>query len=188
MTVRRRRRLGAAVIGAIATSAVIWQATYAALNNDVVISGNTFTSAGVTLTDNDSGRALFDATDLAPGPGATRCIEVTYSGDATAEVRLYLTGLDEHGQDLGALLSMRIDLGSGSSCAAPGTWTTLGDATLRTMAGASGWVNGLKPGLWQPAGQGAVTRPYRFTPVLADDDKAQGNRADFGFVWEARSL
>ncbi|GAB2604493.1 hypothetical protein Aab01nite_78180 [Paractinoplanes abujensis] len=188
MTTRRRRKLGVAVLGAITASAVVWQATDAALSNDVVIPGNTWTSGAVTLTDNDAGRALFDSADLAPGAGTPRCIEVTYTGDVAAEVRLSLTGLDEHGQNLGSLLRMRIDLGSGSSCAAPGTWTTVGDATLRTLAGNAGWVNGLGPGRWQPTGRSAATRPYRFTPVLADDDSAQGGRAGFGFVWEARSL
>ncbi|MGK5682216.1 hypothetical protein [Actinoplanes sp. URMC 104] len=179
-----RRRI-AFLAGLVTVAGVVVQATHASLSETVVNSGNSWATGAVTVTDNDHGQALFSDTALAPGTGPATCVEVTYRGDVDAEVRLYLTGLDERGQRLGTLLRLRIDIGSGASCAAPGTWILLGDATLRETAAARNWSTGLRPGLWRP--RPAQTRPYRFTPTLADDNAAQGSRADFGLIWEARS-
>ncbi|MBM2619710.1 hypothetical protein JIG36_29800 [Actinoplanes sp. LDG1-06] len=181
---RRRRRL-AALVGLVAVTGVVMQASHAAFSETVVSPGNSWATGAVSLTHNSVGQALFSDTDMVPGTGPAKCIEVTYRGDVDAEVRFYLAGVDDQDEPIASLLRLRIELGSRSSCADPGTWTTLSDATLRTTAAASDFATGLRPGVWYPtAGE---TRPYRLTLTLADDNAAQGNRADFALTWEAHS-
>ncbi|MBU2666332.1 hypothetical protein KOI35_22780 [Actinoplanes bogorensis] len=181
MRLMRRRAL--AVVGLLVTAGTVWQASYASFADGITSPGNSWETGAVTLTDSAGGSALFAGygTGLAPGPQPSRCIEVTYGGDVAADVRLYLAGLDNYGGRLDTLVTMRIELGSGSSCAAPGTWTTLSDTTLRATP--STWAAG--PGGWTVSGR--ETHPYRFTPTIAGDNAAQGSRVSADFVWEARS-
>jgi len=180
---RRRRALAAA--GLLVTAGLVWQASYATFDDSIVSGGNTWETGAVTLTDSANGAALFAGygADLPPGPAPSRCLEITYGGDAAADVRLYLARLDDYGQELDTLLTMRIELGSGSSCASPGAWTRLSDTDLRATA--DDWASGL--GSWAPSGAASETRPYRFTPTVAGDNAAQGDRVSADFVWEARS-
>ena len=181
MRLMRRRSL--AVVGLLVAAGTVWQSSYATFNDSLVSPGNSWETGAVTLTDNADGTALFAGygTDLAPGTQASRCIEVTYGGDVTADVRLYRGALDDYGGQLDTLVTMKIELGSGSSCAAPGSWTQISDATLRATA--NDWSSGL--GGWTVSSR--ATHPYRFTPTIAGDNAAQGSRVSAGFVWEARS-
>ena len=178
------------VVGMLIAAGTVWQASHASLEETVTNRGNSWQSGTVAVTADDPGVAVFDGygTDLAPGTGPATCIEVTYAGDVAGDGRLYLARLNDHGQELDTLLTMRIELGSGSSCATPGTWTQLGDMTLRATAEAAGtWATGLTPGTWMPSGDSPETRPYRFTPTVAGDNAAQGDDVQFDLVWEARS-
>ncbi|WP_043511682.1 MULTISPECIES: hypothetical protein [unclassified Actinoplanes] len=189
--VRPRAKLPAALVaGMVVSAGLVWQASHASLEDTVTNQGDSWQSGIVALTDDDNGAALFTSfgTDLAPGTGSTKCIAVTYAGDVAADVRLYLARLDDHGEELDTLLTMRIDIGSGSSCASPGNWTQLSDTDLRATANSAGtWAAGLTPGAWSPSGDQPETRPYRFIPTLADDNAAQGDQVELDFVWEAHS-
>lgn len=178
------------MIGLLAAAGLVWQATGATLAVHVTNSGNSWQSGVVRLTDNDQGLAMFGSseTNLAPGTGPAKCIEVTFAGDVPGEVRLYVPRLDNYGEQLDTALIMRIDMGSGSSCAVPGRWTALSQRTVRATADAAAtWATGLAAGAWRPSGDAAQTRPFRFTPTLAADNAIQGDRLQVDFVWEARS-
>ncbi|MCO8269507.1 hypothetical protein M1L60_02750 [Actinoplanes sp. TRM 88003] len=174
-----------AAAGLVMSAGMVWQASYATFDDSITNPGNSWETGAVTLTDNANGAALFAGygTNLPPGTAPSRCIEVTYGGDVTADVRLYLARLDDYGQELDTLLTMKVELGSGSSCASPGTWTPIFNTTLRAMPG--DWASGL--GLWAPDGSAKETHPYRFTPAIAADNAVQGDRVSADFVWEARS-
>lgn len=178
------------MVGVLAAAGLVWQASHASLDDTVTNRGNAWQSGMVRLTDNDNGVALFTGfgTDLAPGTGPEKCIEVAYSGDVGADVRLYLSRLEDHGDQLDTLMTMKIDIGSGSSCKSPGTWTQLSNTDLRSTADSAGtWATGLTAGAWTPSGAGPETRPYRFTPTVAGDNAAQGDQVELDFVWEAHS-
>lgn len=184
----RGRRLSAAATGLLLVSTLTWHSTRASFTDMVRNSGNTWLTGTVALTDSRAGVAMFSAADtpLRPGTGSSRCLDVTYAGDIEAEVRLYISALDDHGGELDEALAMRVDMGSGSSCASPGSWTELSHSDLRSAArDASTWADGMAADSWVAAGNGE-SRPYRFTPVLADDDRAQGDQISVAFTWEAR--
>jgi hypothetical protein len=179
----RRRLLGVAAVAA--TSTLIWESSSAALSDTVTSSGNGWRTGSVAITTGRQGVALFDGAQdqLRPGTETPKCIVVAYTGDVGAEVRLYLTGIHDHGRNFGDLVVLRIETGSGSSCSLPGTWTSLSDTTVRATAAASDWATGLGSGVWKRGEK----RPYRITPIVADTNAAQGGRVDLTFVWEARS-
>jgi len=186
----RAQRPAAMVAGLLVAAGLVWQASHASLSVTTSNRGNAWQSGTVTLTDDDNGVALFTGSgpDMAPGTGPARCIEVTYTGDVAADVRLYLPRLDDFGEQLDTLLTMRIEMGSGSSCTAPGTWRPLSNTTLRATADTAGtWATGLVPGAWTPTGTRPETRPYRFTPTLAGDNAAQGDEVELDLVWEAHN-
>lgn len=65
---------------------------YSAFSSTTTNSGNDFSTGSVTLSDNDSNQALYNATNQKPGDAATAsCIKVTYTGSLASDVRLYTT-------------------------------------------------------------------------------------------------
>ncbi|MEZ5255023.1 MAG: hypothetical protein R2689_14305 [Microthrixaceae bacterium] len=55
----------------------------AAFSDTTANDNNTVGSAGVVLTDDDSGSAMFTVADMSPDDTIVRCIEVTYDGTIT---------------------------------------------------------------------------------------------------------
>lgn len=184
-----RIRIGAAVVAVIAAFLLSFQATNSAFSAQTDNTGNTFGAGTVTLFDNDSGSAMFSATNMAPGDTVVGCIEVTYSGSLDAEVRLF--GATTAGDGLEAYLDLTVERGDGD-CAAFGSatpvWTNGVDGDMGAFfAAATGYATGVDN--WQPTG-GAPndTFPYRFTVTLQDDAGAQGLTATASFTWEAQNL
>ena len=183
----------AVVVGLIGSGALVWQASSAAFTASTDNAGNSWTSGSVTLTDNDFAGANFNETNLKPGSTATKCILVTYNGSVASSVKLYSnvpTGT------LGQYLDFDVALGTGSTCASPGTVTQFfGDAdatpdddgdTLDNFA-ALHTNFGDGAGTWTPS-TAATARPYFFTYTLGDDDDAQSLSATgVRFTWEAQS-
>jgi len=173
---RPAARTGAVAVGLLLTAGLVWQA------------------GKVSLSTSASGSAVFDTGDgpIMPGAGAAQCIDVTYSGDVAAEVRLYTAGYSQtagvdSASNLGALLTMTIEIGD-DDCAGSASWTTLRTATIATLASQNtNFSNGLTNAAWQPDGQSTEVRAYRFTPTLADDNSAQGDGLSVSFVWAAES-
>jgi hypothetical protein len=193
---RSKRLRGLSIlVGLVISGALVWQSTQAAFTATTENPGNNWTAGSVTLTDNDSGVAMFSVTGLTPGTKAPRCIEVTYGGTVAADVRLYATGLApaSAADNLGTLLSLKVDImapAAAGTVDAACTGFVLGEeltatSTLNALNTLT-YVTGLKPtGSWLPAA--TQTRAFRFTHTLADTNDAQGDTATINLVWEARS-
>jgi hypothetical protein len=193
-TRRRRRRilaLASIPLGLMASGLFVWQASQAAFTATTVNPANSWTAGTVTLTDDDTGTAMFAATGLTPGSTGTKCIEVTYNGTIAASgVRLY-GGSTPGTPDLSPYLDLTIDEGSGATFAAGCGSFVLGSnlytGTLGTFASTrTNYASGVSA--WAPAAAGAK-KVYRFTYTLdaATPDSAQGGTATATFNWEARS-
>jgi hypothetical protein len=191
---RSPARTGAVAVGLALTAGLVWQSSQAAFTASTNSPGNSWQAGKVSLSTSASGAAVFNTSDgpLMPGTGSSQCIDVTYSGDVAAEVRLYAAnysqsaGVDSTG-NLGTLLSMKIEIGD-DDCAGSSSWTTLRDAAIGTIASQNtNFSNGLTNAAWQPDGQSTAVRAYRFTPTLADDNSAQGDGLAVSFVWAAES-
>src|SRR4051794_38341278 len=109
----RRKLVGigilAALAGMLGSGALVWQASQAAFSGSTNNTTNNFAVNTVTLTDDDTGSAMFNATGLTTGNTGTKCIKVTYTGDVAAPVRLYAANLTGN---LGAYLALTVEMGS----------------------------------------------------------------------------
>jgi len=185
----RKVRTGAAILAVFAASLMAFQATGAAFSATTENAGNAFTAGTVTISDNDSGVAMFNLTNMKPNDNAVGCIEVTYSGSLDPEVRTY--GASTAGDGLEAYLDLTIERGDGT-CAAFGAstavWTNATDGDLGAFLGAAtDYATGVDT--WQPTG-GAPddTVPYRYTIALQDNTLAQAKTVTVTFTWEAQNL
>jgi hypothetical protein len=178
---------------AVATLALVGQASYASFSAKVSNPGNTFSVGSVTLTDDDAGSALLSLTNLKPGASGSRCIAVTSSGTVASSVKLYATDVTTT-KGLGSHIALTITQGTGASfggCTgftALSTGSSVYSGTLGGFTGgATGYANGA--GTWTPSGGAPETRSYQFSYTVSPTtpDTAQGGTAAFGLTWEAQS-
>jgi len=185
----RRVRVSAALISVFAAALLAFQSTGAAFSATTENAGDAFTAGTVTLSDNDSGTAMFPALNMEPNDPAVGCIEVTYSGSLDPEIRTY--GAITTGDGLDAYLDLTIERGTGT-CAAfvadAAVWTNGTDGDLGVFLGAvTNYATGVDN--WQPTGGGADdVVPYRFTITLQDNPLAQAKSVTVTFTWEAQNL
>lgn len=177
------------VVGLIASAALVLQSTNAAFTGATSNGASTFSAATVSLTDDDAGAVLFNASNMVPGDSVTRCIKVTYTGSSYAldPIRLYSavtdTGLAPH-------LNLVVEQGTGgtfSSCAGFTASSTVYSGTLAALGSThSGYTNGATT--FTPA-SGSTTRTYRVTASLgaATPNSAQGTTAGATLTWEVHS-
>lgn len=174
-------------VGLAASGGLVWRRTEAAFTATTLNSANNWTAGKVTLTDDDSGGAMFSAFNLSAGISDTRCIVVTYNGDVTAAaVRLYATAYSDTG-GLASHVTLTVHEGSGGTyaggCASPtgtqGYSNTLADfGTTRTNYGTGvGSWNSVTP---------AASRVYRISYVVGASAPASASTT-VTFTWEARS-
>jgi predicted ribosomally synthesized peptide with SipW-like signal peptide len=178
---------------AVATLALVGQASYASFSAKVSNAGNSFSVGSVTLTDDDAGSALLALTNLKPGSSGSRCIAVTSSGTVPSSVKLYATDVTTT-KGLGTYITLGITQGTGASfggCTGFTPLSTGASVYSGTLAGftsaATGYTNGA--GSWTPSGSAPETRSYQFSYTVSSStpDSAQGGTAAFGLTWEAQS-
>lgn len=190
------RRLGVAVLVVAFTGAVGATASWALFDRGSSNPGNTVSAATVSISDNDSGGAMFELPAMKPSdPPQERCIRVRYDGDVGAIVRLY-------GSSTGPLashLSLTVERGtdptpSFSSCAdfSPDSTDYIGQGNGVVYRGTlSSYPGSFSTGVLDPPG-GAQTWTegevhfYRITAELVNDPAAQGLSSQASFTWEAR--
>jgi hypothetical protein len=194
---RRRRRPSIVVLvplALLASSAVVYQASNAAFSAQTANGTNNWASGSVTISDDDSGNAIVNLSNLKPGDTATKCINVTYTGSLSATVKLYTSASTDSG--LGQYLDFSVDEGTGATGGATLDCTgfTLGSALYPagTLGGAGGFItvknsytNGVST--WAPAGGSNATKSYRFVWTLQDNNSAQNKSSSATFTWEARN-
>ena len=188
-------RAGASLAGLGAASVLVVQGSQAAFTDTTDNNGNSLTAGSVILNDDDGGAtAMFNVTGLNGGQTVTRCINVTYTGSLTADVKMYTSqpgGVG--GTGLAPGLDLDIEVGTGAtggntfSCANFTPGSQIFGATPATLAGfasthtnftngVGGWSNATNPS----------TRSYRVTMTVANDDTYQSKSATVGFTWEAQ--
>ena len=161
--------------------------TYSAFTDTTDASGSTFSSGTVHITDDDAGSAMFTLSGLVPGASATKCINVTNSGDVPfSNVALSAASSGA----LAGALQVTIDKGSGATGGASSSCTSF---SVSTAALVSGLLNAL-PSAASPADDSSswavgATRSYRVT-VKLDAQAAssfQGKTASLDLTWTASS-
>ena len=182
-----RMQLAGAAGALLAMSGVVVHSSSAAFKATTENAGNSWAAGTVKLSDDDSGSALFAESNLVPGNGGTKCIVVTYTGSAAAQVRLSaaITG----GDTLGQYLDLTVSRGTGGDrdCAGfqqvePVYAGTLTGMTLAHTDFADG------AGTWDPlVGQASQSATYRFDWELQDEDDAQGKTVRAAFTWDAEN-
>ncbi|MCW2502253.1 MAG: hypothetical protein JWO79_537 [Actinomycetia bacterium] len=181
--------------GLAVSCALVWSTTSAAFSGYSTNPGNTFATGTISLGDDDSNGALFSVSGLAPGDTGSRCVRVTYTGDARSDVRFYTTAATYSGS-LGPYLDLVVSEGSAgtyanSTCSDWTTGTQIYSGTLSGFASAktdysSGVYNSADR--WSPVANGQY-RVYKFdyTLQLSAPNSTQSTSAGIGFTWEARS-
>lgn len=194
MAARRTALVAAAVpVGVLLSGMMVWQASYAAFTDTTDNAGNQWTAGTVTLTDNDSGAALFAVSGLTPGTTTQECIEVSYGGTVAADVRVYgaYTGGTLATNPLAEWLTLTVERQSGAvGCGTASGWTTVETGgTLADFVSTRTSFATAAAG-WAPAAQtppATVVETYRFTTVVQDTDAAQGDTAGVTLTWEAQN-
>lgn len=188
------------LIGAIGGLAT-WSAFSSTTSND----SNDFATGSVTLSDNDSGGAMFDLTGAGPGSTMSKCIQVSYTGSLTSSVRLY--GAVAGGTGLNQYLDLKVTRGSFPG-APPASMDCTGfTADSVTYSGGNGagaggvmfnarmdsypttWTAGIvdAPGGTAEAWTNPEAHVYRFDVTVADDQNAAAKTHQQTFTWEARN-
>ena len=166
-----------------------FQATGAVFAATTENAGSAFTAGSVTISDNDSGTAMFPLLNMEPANPAVGCIEVTYAGSLNPEIRTY--GAITAGDGLEDYLDLTIERGTGT-CAAfvadAAVWTNGTDGDMGIFLGAAtDYASGADN--WQPTGGGGDDMvPYRFTVDLQDNTLAQAKTVTVTFTWEAQNI
>ena len=195
-------RIAGAAAGLVLVSGVVLQVSSAAFTGSTENAGNSWTAGTVTLTDSRSGSALFQSTAQVPGDTETQCIEVTYTGTATPDAPISLSGAvtstaggGDGGDGLADDLDVVIDVGT--SCDAltdlvgglltPVTGATVTNVYTGTLAT---FDDAARNTQWTPDPEGGSAnemRAFRFTVTLGADtpNDAQGDTAGATFTWSA---
>lgn len=180
--------LGAPLLGLALAMLLVWQSSYSTFHGATTSGVNNWAAGTVSLSDNDSGAALFTTTPkLKPGSTGSRCIVVTSTGTVPTTVKLYGSGLATT-NGLSSYLDLTITRGTGGAldCTGYSSSSPVFTGTLATFA-ATSWNNGY--GTWAPTGSASESSTYRFDYTLNTGAPAgtQGGTAQISFVWEARS-
>jgi predicted ribosomally synthesized peptide with SipW-like signal peptide len=182
-------RLAAAGVGVAAAGALVIQGSNAAFTATTDNNGNSVSAGTVVLDDDDANTKLFDLTGLNGGQTFTRCINVTYKGSLTSDVKLYGS---VGGTGLAAGINTTVDVGTGAAGGATfgcGGFTQddAGAEFNGTLAGFgtshSNFANGL--GEYDNA-TNPTTKSYKVSVTLTNDNSYQGKNATVSFTWEAQ--
>jgi hypothetical protein len=195
------------LVGVIA--AVAGLATWSAYSSTTSNASNQFQTGSVTLTDNDSGTAMFNMTGARPGDTVSKCITVSYSGTLTSNVVLY--GAATGGNGLDAYLDLKVTRGSFSGATPANMACTDGagsnfvaDSVTYSSgngAGAGGVLFDSRmsnyPTTWGagiPEAPGGTPEPwtnpeshvYRLDVTVSNDANGANKSHTQTFTWEAR--
>jgi hypothetical protein len=180
-------------VAALVTLGLVGDASYSAFVAKTSNTGNTFTAGSVNLADDDTGSALFTATNLKPGSTGNRCDTVTSSGTLPSLVKLYATS-PATTLSLSSNITWTITQGTGGSYSSCSGFTALSSGSnvySGTLAGFTGSATTYATGVgsWSPSGTATETRTFQFSYVVSatTPDSAQGGTASLGLTWEAQN-
>lgn len=190
---RRRTILLALVVGVLLSSVTVLTASRAVFSDSTSNEGNFVDVGDVVLTDNDSGSALIEMSNVAPGDSETTCIQVTYEGSIAdpSGVVIYSGGFVDSAT-LASDINLVVEEGTGA--------TTFDDCTGFSLVGQiyggtlanfdtvhTDYASGA--GTWDPAST-PESQSYRITVELDSNatSASQGQSVtDLVFTWEVQS-
>jgi hypothetical protein len=198
-----RRRAGRIGVKLAATAAVLAvcgllasAATWSNLNSTATNPSNSF-AAGTVAIGSNFGSSVLSVTGVKPGPVATGCLQVTYTGTLPANVKLYGSG---GGTGLNQYLTVVVTRGTFSSTPAAGSCTGFtADTTNYISQGAGVVYSGTVAGYPATAAAAQVdptaaspeswstgeAHAYEFAFTLANNTAAQGLTGTETFIFEA---
>lgn len=197
---RRAARIAAklaATVAVIAICCLLATATWSNLNATATNPSNTFTSGTVQLASNSSGAALLSLTNAKPGDTSTGCVQLTYTGNLAANVKLYGT---PSGTGLNQYLNLVVTRGTASGTPSPGSCAGFtADPTNYVAQGAgviysgtlANWPSSsaaaqLDPTTSSPATWSTSnTRSYQFSLTVQNNNSGQGLTGGETFTFEA---
>lgn len=186
---RRIARWSVVPLAVVTSGILVSTASYAAFTASTENAANAWQAGSITLADDDSGQALFDASDLQPGSTDEQCIVVTAGGSLPATVALHGEAADST-KDLADHLRLVVESGTGGSAGSCTGFTPDAQAFSGTLAefAARHGDHASGVGSWTTPG-GDATKTYRIGYTLAADapDSTQGGTAGVSFVWEAQT-
>jgi hypothetical protein len=186
-------QLGAVVLAFVLVSVLVVTSSRAAFVAQTGNGANQVSSAGITLSDNESGTAMFNnVTGLVPGQNTDRCITVTYTGTADPlPVVLYAGSTPTGG--LAPYLNLIVDVApatgdpAGACTNFPASPTSVYSGTLSDFAtNYTGFANGRSTG-WDPSTTSPDARTFRFRVAVQNSAAAQNLTTSFGFTWETQT-
>jgi hypothetical protein len=187
-------RAGAVTAGIAAVGVLLVQGSTAAFTASTDNKSNVVESGTVVLTNDGAGTAMFNLGNLNGGQTVERCINVSYDGSLTADIRLFGASSGE----LAPGLATTIEIGAGAvggkgfSCtgfvaiAPPGSSATtpLFNDTLDVF-GKNNTSYATSLGGFNEATKGA-SKSYKVTVKVSNLAAYQGKSAMADFTWEAQ--
>jgi hypothetical protein len=182
-------------VAVVAAAAMVYQSSYAAFSGQTRNSGNDWATGSVNLTDDDSGSARFQVTNMKPGDADKKCIKVTATASIPSTVKGYsvnpvpsTSGLEDH-------ILVTIKDGSGGTFADCTGFTAertlMTDVPLTDLAKANSYASGL--GGWVVSA-GTSSRTYELSwrfdttgMTQAQVDQLQGTHTGIDMQWEMQS-
>jgi hypothetical protein len=196
MSESSRKRTGAIAVaaavmaGLLGSGVFVWQGTNAAFTSTTSNGVNNWTAGAVTIADDDSSIALFSPTGLVPSSTGSKCIKVTYTGNVTAAVKLYVASSSG---SLASYVDLVVEEGTGagnvgdfSGCGSF-SGTAIYTGTLANMASTkTAFGNGV--GSFAPTAA-AQFKVFKFTYTLnaSTPDAQQSQSATATFQWESQA-
>jgi hypothetical protein len=175
------------VVGALGGAAAF--GAFSAFSDTTSNPGNSFAAGSVTISDNDSGTALYNVSGKKPGDYAERCIKVTYTGSLPSTVKLYRSTFTG-GTGLDSYIDLAITKGTGNQgdCSDFSGSTSVYSGTLNAMGidftGGVSLTNAGGSTTWNQ--NDAVT--YKVRATLQDNNSANGKvTGTHSFTWEAQN-
>lgn len=182
-------RVSALVLAMVAVSGVTLQRSQSAFSGTTNYGGEV-TSATVSLE--SKANANLNVPDMVPGDSIVRCVDVTYTGTATADqlesVRIYAKDTAAAGS-LAPHLQVQVGLGAaGADCGNADAFAGADVGTLANAYGTASAYTTAADSYWIPAGH-ADSRRFRFVVTMPQSvgNEAQGKTTSPQITWEIRT-
>lgn len=180
----------------VASGVIVSAASYASFSSSTTNPTSNWNAGSVTLADDDSNSALFNASALKPGSTDSKCIVVTSTGNLPSNVKLYGT-TPATTKAFSSYVNLTITQGTGSSFGAATACNGFTPATTNptvysgTLANFGSTYTNFSNGAdtWAPTGSGSEARTYKFTYTVDPNtpNTSQSGTASLGFTWEAQN-
>jgi hypothetical protein len=184
-------------VSVVAAAAMISQSSYGAFSATTRNSGNNWRTGSVSLTDDDTGSARFNVTNMVPEQTETKCIKVTSFASVPGTVKFYLLNAVRSPQHLEDHIMFNVRAGDGGgfgSCVGFVSSETVGDGTLALgMDYSTSYASGA--GSWVTAGiSSGESKTYEITWKFESStltqqelDALQGASTGVDVQWELQS-